>query len=158
LYATQDRCAGYTQSSNSRKGVIAISKQSGLAWTTLSIDDASSAQQAIKNDFTNLQFATPRAVQDITGIDKSAFERLLLLADFSITLSGVFNAASNMSHDVFKTIPSTSVNRLITMVVNAKTLAPTCLLTDYSLTRATGGALTFSVPGVLADGTVPTWS
>lgn len=138
--------------------MVKIAKSSGLAWSTLSVDDASSAQQAIKNDFTNLQFATPRAVQDTTGIDKSAFERLLLLADFSITLSGVFNGAANMSHAVFSTISSTSVPRLITMLVNSKTLAPMCILTDYALTRATGGALTFSVPGVLSDGTVPTWS
>lgn len=135
-----------------------ISKASGLSWTTLSVDDASSMQQAIVNDFTNLQFATPRAVQDVTGIDKAAFERLLLLADFSITLTGVFNGAANMSHAVFSTISSTSVPRLITMVVNSKTLAPTCVLTDYALTRATGGAFTFSVPGALSNGVVPTWS
>lgn len=135
-----------------------MAKASGLGWTTLSVDDSSNAQQAIKNDITNLQFATPRAVQDVTGIDKSAFERLLLLADFSATLSGVFNAAANQSHDVLKTVPSTSVTRLLTMVVNAKTLSPNCLITDYSLTRATGGALTWSAPLVLADGTVPTWS
>ena len=141
-----------------RKEVIHLAKASGLSWSTLSVDDASSAQQAIVNDFTNLQFATPRAVQDTTGIDKAANERLLLLADFSITLFGVFNGASNMSHDVFKTISSTSVPRLITMVVNSKTLAPTCVLTDYSLTRATGGALTFSVPGALSNGVVPVWS
>jgi hypothetical protein len=138
--------------------VILLAKASGIAWTTASVDDASSAQQAILNDFTNLQFATPRAVQDTTGIDKSAFERLLLLADFSITFSGVFNGAANMSHAVFSTISSTSVPRLITLVVNSKTLAPTCLLTDYALTRATGGALTYSVPGVLSNGAVPTWS
>lgn len=137
---------------------MTLAKASGLGWSTASIDDASNVQQAIRNDFTNLQFATPRAVQDITGIDKSAFERLLLLADFSITLAGVFNGAANMSHAVFSTIPSTSVTRLVTLVVNSKTLAPNCLLTDYALTRATGGALTFSVPGVLADGQVPTWS
>jgi hypothetical protein len=91
--------------------------------------------QAIKNDFTNLQFATPRGVQDITGIDKSAYERLLLLADFSITLNGVFNPASNMSHDVFKTVPSTSVARTVTLTVSAKTLANEVLFTDYPLTR-----------------------
>ncbi|WP_223297532.1 hypothetical protein [Catenulispora acidiphila] len=134
------------------------SKTSGIGWTTASVDDASNMQQAIKNDFTNLQFATPRAVQDVTGIDKSAFERLLLLADFSVTFSGVFNPAANMSHAVFSTISSTSVTRLVTLVVSSKTLAPNCLLTDYALTRATGGAFTFSVPGVLADGQVPTWS
>ncbi len=122
------------------------------------MDDATNAQQAIKNDITNLTFATPRTVQDITGIDKSAFERLLLLADFSCTLNGVFNPALNAQHDVMKTIPSTSVNRLITMVVNGKTLTPTVILTDYTLTRAQNGDLTFACPGVLSNGVVPVWS
>lgn len=126
--------------------------------TTLSVDDASNAQQAIKNDITNFTFATPRAVQDVTGVDKSAIERLLVLADFSITLNGVVNVAANAAHDVFKTVPSTSVNRLITMVMSAKTLAPTVVLTDYAWTRAATGDLTWSVPGVLANGVVPTWS
>jgi len=133
-------------------------KQSGLAWTTLSVDDASNSAQDIRNDITNFQFATPRAVQDVTGIDKSANERLLLLADFSITMNGVFNPDSNKSHDVFKTITSTSVNRLVTMTIASKTLAPTVVLTDYPITRATGGALTWAVPGALANGAVPTWS
>jgi hypothetical protein len=137
---------------------VTISKQSGLGWTTASIDDASGTPQAIKNDFTNLQFATPRGVQDITGIDKSAYERLLLLADFSITFNGVFNVAANMSHDVFKTVPSTSVNRTTTLVIGGKTLANEVLYTDYPLTRAAAGEFTFAVPGVLADGSVPTWS
>jgi hypothetical protein len=122
------------------------------------VDDSSGTPQTIKNDFTNLQFATPRGVQDITGIDKSAYERLLLLADFSVTFNGVFNPASNMSHDVFKTVPSTSVARTVTLVVSAKTLANEVLFTDYPLTRADGGEFTFAVPGVLADGAVPTWS
>jgi hypothetical protein len=138
--------------------VVTLSKVTGLGWTTLSVDDASNSQQAIKNDITNLQFATPRGVQDVTGIDKSAYERLLLLADFTVTLNGVFNPASNQEHDVFKTVPSTSVNRLITIVTNGKTLAPTVLFTDYSITRSASGELTWSTPGVLANGVVPTWS
>jgi hypothetical protein len=135
-----------------------ISKSSGLGWTTCSIDDSAGSAQAIKNDFTSIQFATPRAVQDITGIDKSAMERLLLLADGSFTGNGVFNPASNMSHDVFKTVPSTSVNRTVTLTVSAKTLAMEMLFTDYPLNRADDGALTFAVPGVLADGAAPTWA
>jgi hypothetical protein len=133
-----------------------MSKASGLGWTTCSVDDASGTPVVIKNDITDLQFSTPRAVQDITGIDKSAMERLLLLADFSITLKGVFNAAT--SHTVFKTVPSTSVNRTTTLAVNGVTLANEVLYTDYPLTRAANGDLTFSAPGVLADGTVPTWA
>lgn len=136
-----------------------MAKSTGLAWTTLTIGDATNTPEAIKNDFTNLTFSTPRAVQDVTGIDKSAFERLLLLADVSFTGTGVFNpAASPSSHDVFHTVPSNSLPRTTTLVTNGKTLAPNLLFTDYALTRAVGGALTFSAPGVLADGTVPTWS
>lgn len=135
-----------------------MAKSSGLGWTTASVDDASGTPQAIKNDFTDLQFATPRAVQDVTGIDKSAMERLLLLADFSITFKGVFNPAANMSHDVFKTVPSTSVQRTVSLTVNGKSLANECLFTDYPLSRSNSGELTFSVPGVLSDGTVPAWT
>jgi len=135
-----------------------MAKASGLGWTTCSVDDSSGTPRAIKNDITDLQFATPRAVQDITGIDKSAMERLLLLVDFSITLKGVFNAAANQSHDVFKTVPSTSVIRTVSLTVNGVSLPNECLFTDYPLSRSASGELTFSVPGVLADGTVPTWA
>lgn len=135
-----------------------MAKVTGLGWTTLSVDDSSGTPQANVNDFTNLQFSTPRGVQDVTGVNKSAIERLLLLADFSITLNFVFNPAANASHDVFKTVPSTSVNRTTTLVTNGKTLANEVLYTDYQLTRPQTGELTAQVPGVLADGTVPTWA
>ena len=79
-----------------------MAKESGLGMA-LAIDDSSGSARTISNDVTNFDFAIPRAVQDVTGLDKSANERLLLLADFSIGISGVFNDASNMSHDVFKT-------------------------------------------------------
>jgi hypothetical protein len=133
-------------------------KLTGLGWTTLSVDDSGGTPQAIKNDVTNFQFATPRGVQDVTGVDKSAIERRLLLADFSCTLNGVFNVDAGASHAVFKTVPSTSNARTTTLVHSAQTLAPEVLYTDYALTRATGGEFTWSAPGVLADGTVPTWS
>jgi hypothetical protein len=135
-----------------------MAKQSGLGWTTLSVDDSGGTPRAIKNDITNLQFATPRAVQDVTGVDKSAMERLVLLADFSITLNGVFNPTTNAGHDVFKTVPSTSVQRTVSLTVGGVSLANEVLLTDYPLTRAQSGELTYAVPGVLADGTVPTWT
>lgn len=135
-----------------------MAKESGLGWTTLSVDDSAGAAKAIKNDVTNFSFATPRGVQDVTGVDKSAMERLLLLADFSIDLNGVFNDAADLSHAVFKTVPSTSVNRTVTLVVSGQTLANECLFTDYTLTRSASGELTWTAPGVLADGTVPTWA
>jgi hypothetical protein len=135
-----------------------MAKSTGLAQTALSVDDSSGTVQDIRNDITNWQMATPRGVQDVTGIDKSANERLLLLADASITLNGVFNPAANKSHAVFKTVPSTSVNRTVTITVNGVTLATEMVFTDYQLTRSDSGELTWSAPGSLADGTVPTWA
>lgn len=135
-----------------------MAKESGLGWTTLSVDDAAGTARDIRNDVTNFEFATPRGVQEVTGVDKSAFERLLLLADFSITLNGVFNDAANLSHATLKTVPSTSVNRTVSLGVSGQTLANECIFSDYSMTRAEDGSLTWTAPGALADGTVPTWS
>jgi len=102
-------------------------------------------------------------VQDITGIDKSAKETLLLLADLTFTGNGVFNPATNMSHDVFKTIGSTSVVRAVELdptgtASGAPKLPVNCVLTDYQVTRTNTGELTWQVPGALADGTAPTWT
>lgn len=134
-------------------------KQTGLGWTTLSVDDSAGTAKDIRNDIYALDFATPRAVLDVTGIDKSAFERLLGLADFSINLSGeAFNPDASKSHAVFSTVPSTSVVRTVSIGVGGKTLAPECLFTDYSLARDGSGKLSWKTAGVLADGAVPTWA
>src|SRR5688572_1541812 len=135
-----------------------MAKESGLGWTTLSLDDSSGTPRDIRNDVTNFDFATPRNVQDVTGIDKSAMERLLLLADFTGTLNGVFNDAANLSHATLKTVPSSSVARTLSLAVSGQTLANEVVVTDYALTRAQDGALTWTAPFALADGTVPTWS
>lgn len=136
-----------------------MAKTTGLGWTALSVDDSGGTVRDIRNDITSLDFATPRAVQDVTGIDKSAMERLLLLADFSVGLKGVFNpAATTTAHAVFKTVPSTSVLRTVTITAGGVTLPNECLFTDYKLARSNSGELTWEAPGVLADGTVPTWA
>ena len=136
-----------------------MAKTSGLGQTTLSVDDSGGTARAIKNDITNWTMSTPRGVQDITGVDKSANERLLLLADAQVTFNGVFNTnGTTGAHDVFKTVPSTSVARTVTQTLNGVTLAFEALFSDYSLTRAQSGELTFSAPGSLADGAVPTWA
>lgn len=138
-----------------------MAKQSGLAWTTCSVDSSDGTVRIIINDVTDLAISTPRGVQDVTGLDKSAYERILLLADMSVTLNGVANLGavpSATAHGVFATVPSTSVNRTTTLTIGGKTLAAELLYTDYSLTRASSGELTWTAPGVLADGTVPTWA
>lgn len=137
-----------------------MAKSTGLAWTTFTVADSGGTGRDIRNDCTDIQFSTPRAVQDVTGLDKSANERLLLLADFSITVNGVFNpTATTSEHAVFSTVPSTSANRTVSITTNGKNLNLTgVIFTDYQLTRAATGELTFSAPGQNADGAVPTWS
>lgn len=135
-----------------------MAKETGLGWTTLEVDDATPTARDIKNDVTNFEFSTPIAVQETTGVDKFAMERLLLLADFSITLNGVFNPGVNASHDVLSTVASQRLNRTVNLVISGQTLSNECLITDYALTRGDDGSLTWSAPGVLADGTAPTWS
>lgn len=132
-------------------------KLSGLG-AAIALDDGSGSAQTISNDVTNFQFATPRAVQDVTGVDKSAFERLLLLADFSGTLNGVFNIDSGKSHATLKTVSSTSINRTLSITVQSQVLAGEVKVTDYQLNRGNDGSLTWAAPFVLADGTVPTWA
>lgn len=137
-----------------------MSKTSGLA-AAIVVDDATGSPQTISNDITEFSFTTPRAVQDTTGVDKSAHERLLLLADFTVSFKGVFNPAANMSHAVFSTIPSTNVVRTVKITPTANTdpfITNECILDNYSVSRSATGELTFDVPGSLADGTVPTWT
>ena len=134
-----------------------MAKESGLGMT-VAIDDSGGSARTISNDITNLDFATPREEQDITGLDKSARERLLLLADFTVSISGVFNDASNQSHAVFATVPSSSVARTTTLTISGQVLAGELFYTDYALSRGSDGSLTFSAPGALAGGAVPTWA
>lgn len=134
-----------------------MAKVTGLGWTTLSVDDASGTLRDIRNDLTNVEFSTPYNVQEITGIDKSAMERLLLLADFTGTLNSVFNpGATTTMHAVFS--GDLRVVRTLSIVVSGKTLPNEVLFTDYNLTRAASGEFTAQHPFSLADGTTPTWS
>lgn len=135
-----------------------MTKQGGYGMT-ISVDDSTPAAQAIGNDILSVEFKTPRGVKEITGLNSSAVERLLLLADFTITITGQFNASTaSMSHDVFKTVSSTSVTRTVTIVHASKTLPNECVFTDYALSRPANGDLTYSAPGFLNSTVVPAWA
>lgn len=137
-----------------------MAKTSGLG-AAITVDDATGSPQVISNDVSEFSLNTPRAEQDITGVDKFAHERLLLLADASVSLKGTFNPAANLSHAVFSTVPSTSVNRTTKLQptsVSVPFITNEILFTEYSVSRAAGGELTWEAPGSLADGTVPTWT
>lgn len=138
-----------------------MAKQSGLA-ATVTVDDSGGTPRAITNDVQSFQFAMPRGVLDITGVDKSAIERTLLLADFSVSLvtTAINFAAAPSFHDTFKTVVSTTVKRTTAILCGSGggTVTAEVFYTDYQVTRGQDGALGATVPGVLADGTAPAWS
>lgn len=136
-------------------------KLTGLSGT-LKVSDAGGTLRDIGTDVTNYNFSTPRGLEDVTGMNKFAFERLLLLTDFTVTFNGVFDADPNLSHSVFSTVTGTSVTRTISIAPTPTTTTPilttNCLITDYQITRANTAELTWQVPASLADGAVPTWA
>lgn len=137
-----------------------MAKESGLG-LTVTVDDSAGAGQAISNDVTNLQWNMPSGVQDVTGVNSSAMERLLLLADLSITLNGVFNDAANLSFAVFKnyrTLAASQVGRTTAIAHSGQTLTAEVLYNDFSFNRNSDGSFVWTAPGSLSNGVVPAWA
>ena len=150
-----------------------MAKQSGLLWARAQIAGGND----ISPDVTNVDFSTPRNTQEITGMDKAAMERLLLLSDYSSTWNGVFNngpnpnppltPATEHSHGRLRMVSlagglkgtqvlgiSNTENRtaIATLTIDE------VIVTDYQLTRAASGELTWSAPCMLSNGELPEWS
>ena len=134
-----------------------MAKESGLG-LTVAVDDAAGTVRTISNDITNLAWTMPSEVEDVTGVNNSGMERLLLLADFTVTLNGVTNFTANNSHDVFKEVNTSSVTRTVTITHSGQILGNEVLFNDYAITRADNGARTWVAPGELNSTTVPVWT
>lgn len=132
-----------------------MAKESGIGMT-LSIDDSAGAAKAITNDVSAVQFSTPQGLQDITGLDKSAIERLALLSDGTVSVTiPAFNDAADLSFQVFKT--RTGV-RTVAIGISGQTLSMEMLISDVSWSRNADGSLGATATLELQSGTVPTWS
>ncbi len=133
-----------------------------MGWTTCSVDGSDTNANPIVNDVTSLTISTPRGIADVTGLDKSGRERLLLLADVSIGLSGTFNDAADRSHATFGNCATTSVIRTVTLTISDQNLAtaaaPECYVSDYQLTRAADGSFTWTTTLENGDGAVVGWA
>jgi len=132
-------------------------KESGIGMT-VTVDDSSGSGQALTNDITSINWSTPRGVQDITGLDKSGIERLLLLGDGQLSMSGVFNDDANKSLAVLKTGISSNVTRTVVIVVSGQTLTMEMVISDFAMTRAQDGSFTWTATLQLCNGTVPAWT
>lgn len=125
-----------------------MAKVSGLT-TTVTV-----ASNDISNDVTSINVDTPYGVQDITGLDKSAMERLVLRADATGTMNGVFNTSANKSHATLKTPGS----KTFVIAYPGATLTFTAVTTNYAVTMGADGSLAWSVNFSLSSGTAAAWT
>ena len=136
-----------------------MAKQTGLG-DYVAIDDSGGTVRDISNDISDYGINIAQELITTTGLDKSAQERITGMSDGDVTINGFFNAASNKSHDVFKTRTGT---RTVDIRIGGNSssnpkVSMEMQIASYTLTRGTDGSLTWSVTLNLADGTVPTWS
>lgn len=135
-----------------------MAKLSGLG-ATLAVDNSAGAAQTVSNDILSISVSTPRGMQDVTGINVSATERLLLRTDGKFDYAYVFSdTATSGSFAVFSTASSTSVTRTHTYTVQTKVLAGEYIIPDFPLSLGADGALTGSIGAVLNSTVVPTWA
>lgn len=84
---------------------------------------------------------------DVTGIDKSGFERIGSVRDGSMEFNAFFNPALTKAHSVFKTLPTTDVNvnyfRGTTLGNAAAGLVAKQI--NYDGSRGNDGSFTFSI-------------
>lgn len=136
-----------------------MAKESGLSWTTLAIDDDGGSARNIVNDVLNVDWDHPRETVDVTGLDKSAHERLVGLADFTINLTTAFNdGAAPTSYQTLLNAGTTDVARTCTATISGQILNNEIWLVTVMLARGADASFQYSVTGVLQDGTDPTWS
>lgn len=135
-----------------------MAKISGIP-VTITIQDSGAVARDLSNDITDITLDLPFATQDVTGLDKSAHERLALLADTKLTGKGVHNNAANRIHPVLSTGQTTARQVVITFPGGAGSVMTfTGLISDYKLSRAANGSLIPDFTIELSNGTVGAWS
>lgn len=138
-----------------------MAKTSGLGGQ-ITLADSGGTPRDISNDLTDFTLNTPIAMQDVTGINKSAHERLALLVDLTAQLKGVANFAANQSHAVLSTATTSPNARALVVYPTSNHSTPTLpanvLIDTYTMTRSNAGDLTFQGNLSLQDGSTPTWA
>lgn len=126
-----------------------MAKQSGLG------DNLYVGGYNLSGDVSTVQLSSPQGVQDVTGIDKYANERLGLTRDGNINWTSFFNPGpeANAAHAVLSVLPTADV--MVTYCRGTTLGAPAaCMIgkqLNYDGTRADSGEFTFALQSQ-ADG------
>jgi hypothetical protein len=135
-----------------------MAKMSGIP-LVLTVANSNGGVVDISNDVNSVTLNTSRGEQDITGLDKEAIERLLLLTDAELGLTGTFNEL--LSHRVFRDCGSGNPRAVsITLPGGGAldVLAMNLVFASYVVSRGADGALTWTTTGKLFDGVVPVYA
>jgi len=134
-----------------------MTKSSGIP-AQIEVDNSAGVAKDISNDVNNFTLKTSKGEFDMTGLDKAALERLLLLADAELSLTGMFNP--DLSHRVFRDVGVGNPRETTVTYPGGCALDHIVLnlvFSSYVVARGADGALTWTSTGKLADGTVPTF-
>jgi len=129
--------------------------------TTVTVDESDGNPRDISNDIRSWQLTTNQGLIDVTGLDKTAIERLGGLKDAQLSLVVSFNDDSNMSFEVLKDYSvavSGSNGRTVAIAVSGQTLTMEMVIESCNSARDQAGDLVWNVSMSLCSGTVPTWS
>lgn len=133
-----------------------MAKITGLNMT-LTVEDSGGMARDISEDVMSFNIVQNRALIDVTGLDKEAFERLGGLKDVELSLTGAFDPGSNKQHDVFSDMDEPR-EFVITWPGTAATFTLTAVIESYNVSRGNDGALTWTATARQADGTTGQWS
>lgn len=132
-----------------------MAKESGIG-ATLNIDDSGGTPVDVSNDVASIQIGTPQNLLEVTGLDKSAIERLIGLADGQVQVTGnAFNDAATSLWTVIKTRTGT---RTVALAISGQTLSMEMLISDVGFARNADGGWVPTATFMLQSGTVPAWS
>lgn len=130
-----------------------MAKQSGLAQGFLI------GGFSIPGDVQSVNARGGPAALDVTGIDKSAFERIGGMYDAGIDIVTFFNDATGRSFLALNDLPTTDTHVMYfdASALDAEAYCLVCKQVNYDGTRGQDGSLTFAVNTVASAGTGGEW-
>lgn len=131
-----------------------MAKYAGFA-ITYTLDDSGGSGVDISNSIGSITLNTTRGEQDVTGLDKSAMERLQLLEDSEVTMGGN-GFPPSATRAVFENLSNSRT--LVIDYPDSATATVEILLFSYNINRGQDGSLTWEATGRLANGTKLAWS
>ena len=128
--------------------------------TSVTIDDGAGTVWAITNDVLACTLNMTRPQQDVTGVDKLGMERMGLVSDASLSLTGAWNpAAAPAFYATFKDIATTNIDRTVVLVYpGTATFTAEMRLASFNIARGQDGGITCTVELQLSGGAQGVWS